>query len=217
MEGKLWLPPPQFYECSRLLNFRTLSDLNAFLLSRDSTRCEQWLPVRVKAKDGEIGLFPGDWMYPPDGIDITFTEYYKDHSELTMAQLQTYGHESFDTPSPADKPSEHSSQSSSNLPHSHKSEFSLEANSDLVSPSSSLSHEHSSLSGSNLPQDVSNSSLDVSKLPLNRMQYSRPFRFELIVNNLPSIPGCHTIARTQRRPRRNSSSSTTSSGLESKL
>uniref|UniRef100_A0A8D8UIR8 Nucleoside diphosphate-linked moiety X motif 19 n=1 Tax=Cacopsylla melanoneura TaxID=428564 RepID=A0A8D8UIR8_9HEMI len=215
MDGKLWLPPPQFYECSRLLNYRTLSELNAFLLARDSSRCEQWLPVRVNAKDGEIGLFPGDWMYPPDGFDVTSTEYYKDHSELTMTQLQTYGHESFDTsklPHSADTSSEHSSQSSSSLPPSNisSSESSSKLNkSDLVSPSCS-SHEHSSLSSSNLPQGV-------SKLPLNRMQYSRPFRFELIVDNLPPS-GCLPIARTQRRPRRSSSSSsTTSSGLESKL
>ncbi|KAI5734059.1 hypothetical protein M8J77_001934 [Diaphorina citri] len=97
MEGKLWLPPPQFYECSRLLNFRTLAELDSFLSSRNSKQCEQWLPVRVKAKDGEIGLLPGDWMYPPNGVDITSTDYYKDHSDLTMSELQHYGHQHEDT------------------------------------------------------------------------------------------------------------------------
>ncbi|XP_026679936.1 nucleoside diphosphate-linked moiety X motif 19-like [Diaphorina citri] len=97
MEGKLWLPPPQFYECSRLLNFRTLAELDSFLSSRNSKQCEQWLPVRVKAKDGEIGLLPGDWMYPPNGVNITSTDYYKDHSDLTMSELQHYGHQHEDT------------------------------------------------------------------------------------------------------------------------
>uniref|UniRef100_V9KWE0 Acyl-coenzyme A diphosphatase NUDT19 n=1 Tax=Callorhinchus milii TaxID=7868 RepID=V9KWE0_CALMI len=62
----IWLPPPQYYELSRLCHFPSLQGLHEFSRERELEGCECWLPVRLAASDGFIQLLPGDELYPND-------------------------------------------------------------------------------------------------------------------------------------------------------
>ncbi|XP_063802078.1 acyl-coenzyme A diphosphatase NUDT19 [Pseudophryne corroboree] len=67
---KSWIPPPQFYDLSRLCNFPMIQELNRFSLHRALEGCERWLPVLVHAEDGMLHTLPGDELYPDDP-DVT--------------------------------------------------------------------------------------------------------------------------------------------------
>ncbi|XP_058485941.1 nucleoside diphosphate-linked moiety X motif 19 [Solea solea] len=66
---ELWIPPPQFYEFSRLCRFPLLSDLHVFASQRAIKGCEHWLPVVFLKDDHYISLLPGDKLYPLDGSE----------------------------------------------------------------------------------------------------------------------------------------------------
>ncbi|ALC39496.1 CG10194 [Drosophila busckii] len=66
LKKELWLPPPQFYELSRCLNFNTLKELRQFACMRASNGCILMHPVMYKCTDGQVHLLPGDDMYPVD-------------------------------------------------------------------------------------------------------------------------------------------------------
>jgi hypothetical protein len=53
------LPPPQFYELSRLITFGSIEHLANFAVQKNSTGSELWMPVRQQALDGEVTLLPG--------------------------------------------------------------------------------------------------------------------------------------------------------------
>ncbi|KAG8230802.1 hypothetical protein J437_LFUL010581 [Ladona fulva] len=60
---KLWLPPPQFYELSRIRdNFTKIQ--KAMEHSSSWVGCDRWMPVEIKANDGRVYLLPGDEVYP---------------------------------------------------------------------------------------------------------------------------------------------------------
>ncbi|KAM5138728.1 acyl-coenzyme A diphosphatase NUDT19 isoform 1-T1 [Mantella aurantiaca] len=61
-----WIPPPQFYDLSRLCNFPSIHELHKFSCSRGLEGCERWLPVMVQAEDGMVHALPGDDLYPED-------------------------------------------------------------------------------------------------------------------------------------------------------
>ncbi|XP_075045304.1 acyl-coenzyme A diphosphatase NUDT19 [Mixophyes fleayi] len=65
-----WIPPPQFYNLSRLCNFTTIKELQRFSLQRALEGCERWLPVMVHVEDGMLHTLPGDELYPDDP-DVT--------------------------------------------------------------------------------------------------------------------------------------------------
>lgn len=60
---EIWLPPPQVYEISRLLQFKEINHLCKFALSRSDEGCSRWMPETVKTLDGSVSLLPGDAMY----------------------------------------------------------------------------------------------------------------------------------------------------------
>ncbi|XP_064549136.1 acyl-coenzyme A diphosphatase NUDT19 [Drosophila montana] len=64
LQKKLWLPPPQYYELSRCLNFQTLEELRQFAQKRASMGYVLTHPVMYKCTDGLVHLLPGDDMYP---------------------------------------------------------------------------------------------------------------------------------------------------------
>ncbi|XP_075694548.1 acyl-coenzyme A diphosphatase NUDT19 [Rhinoderma darwinii] len=68
--NKTWIPPPQFYDLSRLCNFTHLEELRRFTLHRSLEGCERWMPVLLQAKDGMVHMLPGDELYPDDP-DVT--------------------------------------------------------------------------------------------------------------------------------------------------
>jgi hypothetical protein len=53
------LPPPQFYELSKLITFDSIENLANFAVQKNSTGSEMWMPVRQKLLDGEVTLLPG--------------------------------------------------------------------------------------------------------------------------------------------------------------
>lgn len=56
---EILLPPPQFYELSRLGTFDCIEQLANFAVQRNSTGSELWMPVTVQTTDGEVMLLPG--------------------------------------------------------------------------------------------------------------------------------------------------------------
>ncbi|CAG0921642.1 unnamed protein product [Notodromas monacha] len=75
---KILLPPPQFYEILTLRDImnssKTWEEFQKNVMRRSELLREasiRWLVVRVKTKDGEIGLLPGDDMYPEFPVEET--------------------------------------------------------------------------------------------------------------------------------------------------
>lgn len=64
------LPPPQFYELSRLRNFTDIEKLAKFAQKRAPCGLERYLPMRVTSEDGIFTVLPGDDMYEPS-VDTT--------------------------------------------------------------------------------------------------------------------------------------------------
>ncbi|XP_041451211.1 nucleoside diphosphate-linked moiety X motif 19 [Drosophila obscura] len=64
LRKELWLPPPQFYELSRFLNFRSLEELRQFAMQRAANGIVLTHPVMYKCNDGVVHLLPGDDAYP---------------------------------------------------------------------------------------------------------------------------------------------------------
>nr|XP_014097458.1 nucleoside diphosphate-linked moiety X motif 19 isoform X3 [Bactrocera oleae] len=62
-DQKLYLPPPQLYELSRLLNFACLDELVNFARVRSTKGITLMLPVIQKCADGTVSLMPGDDLY----------------------------------------------------------------------------------------------------------------------------------------------------------
>lgn len=63
---KIWLPPPQIYELSRLLNITELELLEEFAVKRQSNNLTMLFPVRAHARDGFLQLLTGDDLYPAE-------------------------------------------------------------------------------------------------------------------------------------------------------
>nr|XP_017108858.2 nucleoside diphosphate-linked moiety X motif 19 [Drosophila bipectinata] len=70
LRKELWLPPPQFYELSRFLNFSSLEGLRTFAEERSAKGTDLIHPVMFKCTDGTVHLLPGDALYPTDA-DVT--------------------------------------------------------------------------------------------------------------------------------------------------
>ncbi|PSN45583.1 Nucleoside diphosphate-linked moiety X motif 19 [Blattella germanica] len=58
---KVQLPPPQYYELSRLMNFSEIEQLADYAEQRNSAPCDLWMSYRIKALDGVVFLFPGKY------------------------------------------------------------------------------------------------------------------------------------------------------------
>ncbi|GAB6030507.1 hypothetical protein CHUAL_007369 [Chamberlinius hualienensis] len=63
---QLFLPPPQVYELSRLLNFVQFDELRDFSKARENKPLPMMCPLRAYTKDGFIHFLPGDDLYPKD-------------------------------------------------------------------------------------------------------------------------------------------------------
>ncbi|XP_019935227.2 acyl-coenzyme A diphosphatase NUDT19 [Paralichthys olivaceus] len=68
---EFWIPPPQFYELSRICHFPLLNDLHNFSRQRATKGCEQWLPVVFPEDEHHISVLPGDKLYPLDNSGKT--------------------------------------------------------------------------------------------------------------------------------------------------
>lgn len=63
-QKKLWLPPPQFAEISRLSKIGSIDKLVEIAKARNGRSMEQMMPVQYKVKDGFLHVMPGDDLYP---------------------------------------------------------------------------------------------------------------------------------------------------------
>ncbi|XP_065165249.1 acyl-coenzyme A diphosphatase NUDT19-like [Atheta coriaria] len=65
------LPPPQFYEISRLGNFLDVDRLMKFAHERAAQGIERFIPVHCKTDKGVYAILPGDDLYPdsPESVD----------------------------------------------------------------------------------------------------------------------------------------------------
>lgn len=59
---KIMLPPPQWYEISKLINQKDIESLVNFSADRSCLGCEQIYPILLHPKKGKghIAIFPGD-------------------------------------------------------------------------------------------------------------------------------------------------------------
>jgi len=64
------LPPPQFYEISRLKNFIDIDDLLRFAADRAHCGSERYFPYRINTETGVFSILPGDDLYPEE-VDPT--------------------------------------------------------------------------------------------------------------------------------------------------
>ncbi|CAI9560950.1 unnamed protein product [Staurois parvus] len=78
-----WIPPPQFYNLSRLCHFTSLHELHRFSYNRALEGCERWMPVTVHAEDGMVHALPGDELYPEDP-DITGQKMYSTNKTIKV-------------------------------------------------------------------------------------------------------------------------------------
>ncbi|XP_077308671.1 acyl-coenzyme A diphosphatase NUDT19 [Lithobates pipiens] len=76
-----WIPPPQFYDLSRLCNFTSIHELHRFSYNRALEGCERWMPVLVHAEDGMVHTMPGDDLYPEDP-DLTGPKTYSSNKTI---------------------------------------------------------------------------------------------------------------------------------------
>ncbi|XP_011198554.1 acyl-coenzyme A diphosphatase NUDT19 [Bactrocera dorsalis] len=84
-DQKLYLPPPQLYELSRLLNFPGLDELINFARVRSSKGVTLMLPVIKKCADGTVSLMPGDDLYN-NNTDVT---NQKNTETITIEQYRS--------------------------------------------------------------------------------------------------------------------------------
>lgn len=61
---EIFIPPPQVYEFSRLMNFTNLTDLVEFAKQRQTLGLTLHMPVQYRCSDGLCFLIPGDASYP---------------------------------------------------------------------------------------------------------------------------------------------------------
>uniref|UniRef100_A0A1I8MFU3 Uncharacterized protein n=1 Tax=Musca domestica TaxID=7370 RepID=A0A1I8MFU3_MUSDO len=61
--GEIWLPPPQIYELSRLLNFAQLEDVKNFALQRRHIGLDVTLLIEYDCQDARVYLMPADDLY----------------------------------------------------------------------------------------------------------------------------------------------------------
>ncbi|XP_041059599.1 nucleoside diphosphate-linked moiety X motif 19-like [Carcharodon carcharias] len=85
--GKFIVPPPQWYELSRLCQIPCFQDLQQFSQDRALEGCEQWFPIHLVASDGYAFLYPGDELYPEDP-DYTGEKEININSSKTLEQLR---------------------------------------------------------------------------------------------------------------------------------
>ncbi|UXI18723.1 hypothetical protein NH340_JMT04666 [Sarcoptes scabiei] len=68
---QVFLAPPQVYELSRILNFRSLEPFQKFIKARQVLGTQRWMPIINTYDDGAISLLPGDELYPEQPELIT--------------------------------------------------------------------------------------------------------------------------------------------------
>lgn len=82
---KIWLPPPQMYELSRLSKFTQLQNLTNYASYRSRQGKELLAPFYFKSSDAMIGVLPGDDLYPSEQNIPSSTLNYSSNQLKCMA------------------------------------------------------------------------------------------------------------------------------------
>jgi len=69
VKGDIWLPPPQFYELSRMAHFVDYDHLREFAAGRQQRGVERWLPIFLPTRSGRMTVYPGDDLYSSEGVE----------------------------------------------------------------------------------------------------------------------------------------------------
>uniref|UniRef100_A0A0K8UW76 Nucleoside diphosphate-linked moiety X motif 19, mitochondrial n=1 Tax=Bactrocera latifrons TaxID=174628 RepID=A0A0K8UW76_BACLA len=83
---KIWLPPPQMYELSRLSKFTRLQNLTNYASYRSRQTKELLAPFYYKSSDAMIGVLPGDDLYPSEENSPSSTLNYSSKQLKFMAK-----------------------------------------------------------------------------------------------------------------------------------
>lgn len=77
-EREILLPPPQFYELSRLKAVKNIDDLATIAEEKALHGCESWWPHKIKTREGIYTILNDDDLYPdeidPTSNDVPFME-----------------------------------------------------------------------------------------------------------------------------------------------
>lgn len=97
---KVFVPPPQFYEFSRLLNFKDQNELIHFSEQRQIHGLTLCMPVQFRCNDGLAFVIPGDDAYPEPvqyvedaeqtdrTVDATLVEFRQKSIRLNRSEIQ---------------------------------------------------------------------------------------------------------------------------------
>lgn len=73
--GKLILPPPQFYETSRLLNYKKIDDLAEFAQNKPKL-LYPILPYMITTEDSRYSIYPGNYVFKYKNIFLKYIFYF---------------------------------------------------------------------------------------------------------------------------------------------
>lgn len=95
---ELWLPPPQIYEISRLVQLSKYEELNRFARWRGKMGFDRYMPLHINACNGLLAVMPGDDLYPNDPdyigkeaitkLDSTLEELRKAATHLNRMEIR---------------------------------------------------------------------------------------------------------------------------------
>ena len=68
------LPPPQLYETSKLIHFKSIDGFKDYSFKRQLKGTERWLPFKFSFQDAIMFVYPGDFRYP-QRLDLVSPDY----------------------------------------------------------------------------------------------------------------------------------------------
>lgn len=85
---EIFVPPPQFYEFSRLQNFEDIRLLLEFSLERQNKGLTLYMPVQFQCTDGLALILPGDDAYPKQVLYVEEKESIDRSVDLTLEEFR---------------------------------------------------------------------------------------------------------------------------------
>jgi nucleoside diphosphate-linked moiety X motif 19, mitochondrial len=86
---KIWLPPPQLYELSRLCAMNNIDEIVKFAKKRSRLGTIVMCPVQFHCKDGLVHVMPGDDLYPREENFVKPVHNMDEFRDKTRDELRT--------------------------------------------------------------------------------------------------------------------------------
>lgn len=84
---EIFLPPPQFYEFSRLRNIKDIDALKTFAINREPEGLALHMPVQYRCSDGIALVLPGDDAYPKN---VNYNETPEEADRSTEKSVEEF-------------------------------------------------------------------------------------------------------------------------------